>query len=174
MRVLLLIVLMVAFSVLSAWPQTYSCRDGEGRMHFSDNLQGLPEECIGKEKTIKPGSADNLNFVPATPQPRGASDEFKRSVQSAEQALQQKEDLEQQLQSRAEELLQSYQQAVVEKRQARRSWDYGSREIVKKADEEMAKARTGKQELLKELAGARISTEEKDKIRQTLQGIESE
>lgn len=174
MRVFLLLLLLINLFVFSVWAKTYSCRDSQGQLHYSDNLQGLPEECLGKEKEVKPGTADNLNYVPATPQPQGSGIEFKHSVRAVERDLQKEESQKRQLRSRAESLLERYRAAVAGKRQAKRSWSYRSRDIIKQADGEIAQARTGKQQLLDELADAGIPEKEKESIRTILKGIDAE
>lgn len=174
MRVLLLIILFINLSAGVVWAKTYSCRDSSGQLHFSDNLQGLPEECLGKEKVVKPGPADNLNYVPATPVPQGSGIEFKHSVRAVERELQAEESQKRQLHSRAESLLENYRAAVAEKRQAKRSWSYSSRDKIKQADSEIAQARTGKQQLLDELDDAIIPAKEKAAVRTILEGIDPE
>lgn len=174
MRVFLFLILMAGLSVASGWAKTYSCRDSKGRLHYSDNLQGLPEECLGKEKEVKPGKADNLNFVPATPPPEGSGIEFEHSVRAVERDLQKKESQKRQLKSRAESLLESYRSAVADKRQAKRSWDYSSRDRIKLADDQIEQARIGKQQLLDELDSANIADKEKESVRTILEGIAAE
>jgi len=177
MRTLLLILLLVNLAVVSGWAKTYSCRDSSGRMHYSDNLQGLPEECLGKEKEFKPGPADNMQYVPALPQPQGSGDEFLQSVRAVELELQEKEEQKQKVQElrgRAGVLVDSYRQAGLDKRKARRSWSNSSRQIFKDADEDLAEAREGKQQLLKELGEVKGLAKEKAAIREMLAGIEME
>lgn len=168
MRLLLMTALGLCLLVSTCWGQTYSCRDASGQLHFADSLQGLPEECRGKENVVKPGKVDNLNFVPQTPVEPGVSREFQESVEAADQRLLKKQQLAKDLKKRAEELAQSYQQAVTEKRKAKRRWDYQSREIVIKASNDIEEARLGKQRLLKELEVARIASEQKKAIQEIL------
>lgn len=174
MRILLMILLLVSVSFVSCWAETYSCRDSSGKLHFSDNLQGLPEECWGKERLVEPVEPDNLNYVPATPSPQGSGAEFKHSVRAVERELQQTETQKRQLQGRAEKLLVRYQQLVADKRQAKRSWDYASRGKIKQADAEIAQVRAEKQQLLTEMKTAKMTSKEKDAVRRVLQGIEAQ
>ncbi len=174
MRILLLIVLLSALSGGPVWAKTYSCRDSSGQLHYSDNLQGLPQECLGKEKVVKPSKTDNLNYVPATPQPRGSGSDFKRSVRAAEREIEEKEVRLQVLQGRAEKLLERYRVAVAEKRQAKRRWKYSSRERLRQANAEIDRVRTEKQQLLVELEAVRVPARKKEATRKILAEIDAE
>ena len=174
MRVLLLIVVLITLSGVAVWAKTYSCRDSSGQLHFSDNLQGLPEECLGQEKVVKPGTPDNLQYVPATPQPRGSGSDFNRSVRAAEREVEEKEVQLQVMLSRAEKLLERYRMAVAEKHQAKRRWAYSSRERIKQANAEIARVRAEKQQLLVELEAVRVSTRKKETTRKVLAEIDEE
>ena len=171
MRILLLVVFLLNVFFGTAWSKTYSCRDSSGTLHFSDNLQGLPEECLGKEKVVDQTEPDNLNYVPASQVPAGSGTEFKHSVRAAEREAQQKESQLKNLNLRAESLLERYTQATREKRQAKRSWNYSSRDKIKQADNEIEQVRTAKQQLLEELSGASISSQDKGAIEEILVGI---
>lgn len=171
MRILLLLLLLTAFANTHSWAKTYSCRDSQGKMHFADNLQGLPSECLGKEKVIKPDKPDNLNYVPATKDPSAPGIKFQHSVRDAEREQQRKQVEKRQLHSRAEKLLERYQEALAEKRRAKRSWSYSSRDIIKSSDQTISGVKADKELLLEELNSARVGTEEKTKIEQVLSGI---
>lgn len=166
---------MMLLPLLGAFPaaaQTYSCRDSQGQLHFADSPARLPAECLGKERQIEQGKVDSINIVPAQPTPQGSGREFEQSVRAAEQELRQKQQRIESLYQKARELSSSYQGAVRSKNDAMRSWSYGSRDKVKAADEQMANARNGKKELLQKLEAERIPSDDQQKIRKILEGVE--
>ena len=174
MRILLLLIFLTGLVATSARAQIYSCRDSQGRMHYSDNLQGLPNECLGQQKEVKPGVADNLNFVPVSRDSQGSGVSFRQSVRAEESKQEKTKQQGEQLQLRAEKLLASYRQASQKKRQATRRWNYESRKIIKQADVEILQAREGKQLVLKELADSRLTRQDKKRIEQLLEGVADE
>lgn len=159
---------------MSGWAKTYSCRDGQGRLHFSDNLQGLPEECLGKAIEVKPGKADNLNFVPAQTSSEQTGHEFKQSVQDVDREIKRTKQQTKLLRARAEQLLERDREARQKKHKARRNWSYSSRQTIKQADEDIAQVRTEKQQLLQELDTSGLATGDKEDIRSLLDEIAEE
>lgn len=169
MRSGILILLIIGLlPVASGGAESYSCRDRQGRLFFADSPLSLPDECQGKTKKIESGKEDNLNFVPAVPMPSGSGKEFKRSVTAVELQQQYHQQQIQQLKLKAEQLAKSYQDAVEAKRSALRRWSYTSRDKIKQADQQMAQARVGKQQLLQELGSLRMSSADEQKVKQTL------
>lgn len=174
MRVLLLVALLTGVFLPTASAEIYSCRDRSGELHFSDNLQGLPDGCRSKEQKIKPGNIDNLNFVPSQPEAPPPAVDFQRSVRAVDRDRQEVAQQSRQLPLRAKKLLEDYRAAKQQKRQARRSWSYRSREVIKQADEEIVRARAGKKQLLQELEKSELSTEDKKTVQSLLDGIVAE
>lgn len=170
----LLLIFLTGLVVPSARAEIFSCRDSQGRMHYSDNLQGLPAECLGQQKEVKPGGSDKLNFVPASRDSQGSGATFRQSVRAEESKLQEVKRQEQQLQSRAEKILASFQQASQQKRQATRRWSYESRKIINQADAEIERARDEKQLLLRELADSRLTRQDKKRIELLLEAVADE
>lgn len=168
MRFLLLLLSIGLWLVQDASAQTYSCRDNQGRLHFSDNLTRLPPECQAEAKELKPRSTENLNFVPAAPAPAVRSGEVERQVREVERKAQQKKRQAEQLERRAQGLVSQYRDAFKDRHDAQKRWNYASREKVQQAEEEIQQARAGKQQLLEELPRARIATAEKQRIRALL------
>ena len=166
------LLLIVVFFGVSVQATTYSCRDKQGRLFMSDNLQALPAECRGRTKIVESADPDNLNYVPAQDVPHGTGAEFQQTVRDAENKQQQIQARVDGLLLRAEQLAGDYQQAVQEKSNATRRWSYGSREIVQKADDRIQKIREGKQQLLTEVAGQRISVDDEKKIQSWLDEID--
>ncbi len=158
------LLVIVAFSAVTVDAAIYSCRDKEGRLFMSDNLQELPAECRGQTQTVESNDPDNLNYVPAQKVPRGAGAEFQQTVRDAERKQQQKQARVDRWLVRAAQLAEQYRQAVQEKSNATRRWSYSSRDIIQKADERIEKAREGKQRLLAEMADQKISRGDKKKI----------
>jgi Domain of unknown function (DUF4124) len=173
-RRILLLLIVGLLSVTSVGAETFSCRDSKGELHFADSPARLPDECQGKTQELKSDKLDKLNIVPATPVPQESGSDFEETVRAAEDARQQRQQQILQLQQRAEKLAKSYQDAVSAKRQALRSWSYSSREEINKADQQMANAREEKQLLIKELETLRMSPEDQQKIKQSLDSIEAE
>ena len=159
MKRFLLILLVLLFSASLATATMYSCRDKSGKLFVSDNIQSLPAECRGDQQQITyrddPG---NVNYVPAAKTPAGSGPEFEQAVQNAEQDLQQKKALEEGLLSQAQQLADQYQQALEERKNATRRWQYaGSRDAIRRADEMMDEARAKKEQLLNELQEKNVS-----------------
>ncbi len=166
------LMLLVAFFSITVHATTYSCRDKQGRLFMTDNLQTLPAECRGQAQEVDPDDPDNLNYVPAQDVSRGAEKEFQQTVRDAERELMQKQMRVEKLLLQAEQLAGQYQQAVQEKSNATRRWSYNSREIIQKADDRKQKAREGKQQLLTEMVGLKISGDDEKKINSWLDEIE--
>jgi hypothetical protein len=173
-RLLVLVLLMVALPVIAAAAKTYSCRDNQGGLHLADSLENLPEACRAQAQLLEPGAVDNLNFVPLPVVPSGSGIGFEQSVRDVERELQQKKQLGNQLQQRADQLAAKYATASVEKHRARRNWKYSSRATIKAADESIQQVWVEKQQLLQELAAASLASEKEQQIRAALDSIVEE
>ena len=171
MRTVICLLSVMVVTVVTVSATTYSCRDREGQLHVTDNLQALPEECRGKATIMQPDTPDNLNFVPQKNTPTGSDAEYQKNVREVEREIQQKQLHLEEYVKRAEQLTTQYRQAVQEKRQATRRWDYGSRDVILQADKRIEKIREGKQQLLNDLRGQGIPREEEQKIRERLKEI---
>ena len=142
---------------------------------MTDNLQTLPEECRERAQAVESKDPDNLNYVPSQSAPRGSGAKFQQAVDTAEYEQQQKKERVGGLLLRAELLVEQYQQAVEEINKANQRWKYRKfnlRESTRAADEQIAIAREGKQQLLSELAEQKISWGNEQKIRSLLGEIE--
>jgi len=175
MRSGILVLLLVGLlPVASLGVVSYSCRDSQGELHFADSPANLPAECAGQAQKIETGKVDNLNIVPSAPAPSGSGAEFDDAVRAVErQQVQQQQQIEQ-LKQRAKQLADSYQEAVTAKRSALKRWSYSSREKIDQADQQIAQARDGKQQLLQELGSVRMPADVEQKIRQRLESIENQ
>ncbi len=166
--------LLVLFSSATLAAATmYSCRDKDGKLFVSDNLQSLPPECRGDKQQISyKDDPDNLNYVPAEEIPAGVGAEFQKEVQQVEVQQEQKKQQLESLWQRVESIVQQYGQLVREKRAAKRSWSYDSRDKIDKADARIAQIREEKQRLLAAIAGQRLAAVDKEKMLSRLAEIE--
>lgn len=164
MQRILFLLLIIVCSAVTVRAATYSCRDKQGKLFITDNLQALPAECLGRTQVVEPKDPDNLNYVPAQADPQGSGTEFRQNVRAVEHQQQQAQDQVEKMLLRAEQLAGQYRQAVQEKNNATRRWSYGSREIIKKADERIKKAREGKKQLTAEMQGQKIPRDDEQKI----------
>jgi len=171
MQKILSLLLMMAFSAVTVQATTYSCRDKQGKLFITDNLQALPAECLGRTQTVESKDPDNLNYVPAQADPQGSGAEFQQNVRAAEHEQKQVQAHVDNFLHRAEQLAEQYRQAVQEKSNATRRWSYGSRGVIQKADGRIKEAREGKQQLLVEMQGQKIPRDAEQKIASWLDEI---
>ena len=124
--------LLVMVTAITAQATTYSCRDKQGKLFITDNLQSLPAECRGRTQKVKSENPDNLNYVPAQAEPRGAGEQFQQQVRDVEREQEQQRERIENLLLRAEQLATQYKQAIQEKNNATRRWSYNSRAVIKR------------------------------------------
>jgi len=160
MRTLACFFLLVPIMTMTAFAANYSCRDSQGRLYITDNLQALPDECRAAAEKMRADDPDNLNFVPQKNLPESTNREFEQQVREVEEKNRQKEILVQDYLRRAELFSAQYQQAVVEKRQALRRWNYESRDTIRLADSKIEEARAGKRQILGELREQRLKKDQ--------------
>lgn len=170
-RALLAVSLFILVLPLSGNAETFSCRDESGRFHVSDNLMNLPADCRFQAVTHNEKDQDRVNYVP----PMGDNNQINREVEQEIQ-IQQEEMRKQHQKSanlidEAKMLSQSFQRAVVQRKDALRSKRYRSRKTIVAAGHDMQNAREGKVRLLKKLKSARITTGQKNEIEQLLELI---
>jgi outer membrane murein-binding lipoprotein Lpp len=174
MRVLTCLCVLSLFA-LSAFAASYSCRDSRGRLHITDNLQSLPEDCRASATEAPQEDPDNLHYVPSRrPSPEVSDREFKKQVREVEQELRKKRLKTDELAVRARELAADYQRTVSEKRQALRRWSYQSRDKIRDADERIDRIREEKKQLLTEMETVRMDRDEARQIRADLDTIEED
>ena len=175
MQKLLFLLLVMVFSALIAQATTYSCRDKQGKLFMTDNLQTLPAECQERARVIESEDPDNLNYVPSQAAPQGSGADFQQAVGSAEYEQQKKKEQAEGLLLRAEQLVAQYQQAVEEISKANQRWKYKKynlQKIVRAANDQIAITREGKQQLLTEMVELKISHGNEQEIRSLLDEIE--
>ncbi len=168
------VILCSIFSLLlssSVCAEIYSCRDKQGRIHVSDNLQTLPDECRAEARQLQATDPDNLHYVPDAGSVTTSDPRVEGFVREQQHRRQEREEAAERLLQKADELLSVYQQAQKDRRNAVRSWSYASRQNIQKAQQQIANVRMEKQQVLEELEQWRFSAETKDRIRRTLDGI---
>ena len=171
MRILLVLLIALLGSSDLICAETYRCRDNEGQLHVTDNLQLLPEECRDRVETLDKESPDNLNFVPQVDVSLDVKQEFERDVREADREVEHKKARGAALLRQAEAAADLFEQAKKEKRQAKRRWTSKSRETIKKADKQIAQARETKERLVRELDDNRVARDTKETILSALKRI---
>jgi hypothetical protein len=171
MRTLACFFLLTQIVTMAAFAANYSCRDSQGRLYLTDNLQALPDECRAAVEKMKPEDPDNLNFVPQKKIPKSTSREFQQQINEVDEKRNQKELVAKDYLRRAERSAVQYQQAVVEKRQALRRWNYKSRDTIRSADKKIEEARAVKNQLLEEMRDQRLKKDQERLIRAELNKI---
>ncbi|MFO7577228.1 MAG: DUF4124 domain-containing protein [Pelovirga sp.] len=173
MRTALFAMILCLLVPVSGFATLYSCRDSTGRLHVTDNLQSLPDECRSSARELDPNDPDNVQFVPPLPPVEVENSRFEQEVLEQQRRLEERRATEQRMIDEAEELLATYLQAQQERRNAQRSWSYSSRETIQQATEEIARVRADKERLLGELREQRLPTETVEKIRRALAQIDA-
>jgi len=166
------LLLMVMFAGITAQATTYSCRDKQGQLYISDNLQALPAECLGRTQKVEAKDPDNLNYVPAQANPQGSGVQFQQAVRDTEHEQELKQKWVDKLLQRAEQLAIQFKQAVQDKNNATRRWNYSSRKVIQKANDRIQQSREGKQQLLTEMSGKNIPWQDEEKIVSWLDEVE--
>ncbi len=172
MRILILMVVMCTFPLVAV-ATLYTCRDSEGRLHVTDNLQSLPDECRSGARQVEATDPDNLQFVPErTPAPAVDSrSEFQRQLLEQQRRQQEQDKREEQMIQEARGLAERFKQAQQDRRNAIRRWSADSRRTIEQAADDMAAARSGKQRMLINLEQQRVSTGTAEQVRALLEQI---
>jgi hypothetical protein len=169
------LVLMVIFCLAPMLVEAtlYSCRDSEGRLHVTDNLQSLPDECRADVREVEVGDPDNLHFVPEATLPpvEDTRSRFELEVLEQERRQREQQQREEQLISQARGLVDQFEQAQQDRRNAIRSWTYDSRATIERAADDMTAARNGKQRMLTNLEQQRVSVRTSEQVRAILEQI---
>ncbi len=170
-RLILLVIFCLSPMVVEA--TLYSCRDSEGRLHVSDNLQSLPDECRADVREVEASDPDNLHFVPETSPPpvEDTRSRFELEVLEQQRRQQEQEQREEQLIREARSLAAQFEQAQLDRRDAIRRWSADSRRIIEQAANGMAAARSGKQRMLTNLEQQRVSIRTSEQVRAILEQI---
>ena len=157
MKTVLLLLFVTIFSWTTVQAEIYSCRDKRGKLYMTDNIQTLPAECQGRTQVVESRKSDNLNIVPSQDTPQGSGPEFEQAVRDADQNLKEKQALRERLLNQAQQLAAQYQQAVEDRNSATRRWQYaGSRDTIRRADEQISQVQEAKQQLLDEINGQNL------------------
>jgi len=167
-QALLIVSLFALFLPLPGNAETFSCRDKSGRFHVSDNLMNLPTDCRFQAKTHNEKDPSKVNYVPLPKENNLINQKVEQEIQIQQEEIRKQRQDSANLLEQAKMLSQSFQRAVVQRKDALRSKRYRSRKTIVAADHDMQKARKEKILLLKRLRSARMTTDQKDEIEQLL------
>jgi len=157
MKTVLLLLFITIFSWTTVQAEIYSCRDKRGKLYMTDNIQTLPAECQGRTQVVESRKSDNLNIVSSQDTPQGSGPEFDQAVRDADQDLKEKQALREGFLNQAQQLAAQYQQAVEDRNSATQRWKYaGSRDAIRRADEQISQVQEAKQQLLDEISGQNL------------------
>lgn len=173
MRILLGMIILFA-AAPSVFSASYSCRDSQGRLFLSDNLQALPEECRAAAIESAKENPDNLHFVPEQKSDVRGREKFERQVREVEQELQRKKEIGERLLGRARELSREYQDSINEKIRVRRRWVANSKATIRKMNERIEQIRAAGKQVLTEVENERIDRDTKRQIINELSKIKYE
>jgi hypothetical protein len=173
MKLSLLLTLLFLPALTTFGAETFTCKDLQGQLHISDNLMSLPAECRNQARTSEPDTEPGkVNYVPPVENSIQHSDEFKRAVREEERANEARKRQAAELVRRAESLAVTFEDAVTRRKKAVRSREYGNREEIILAEQQLQDSLTGKKELLDELESAQLSTEQRQHIEVQLERIQ--
>ncbi|HMB17190.1 MAG TPA: DUF4124 domain-containing protein [Pelovirga sp.] len=167
-------ILMVVFclSPMMVEATLYSCRDREGRLHVTDNLQSLPDECRADDREVEAREPDPQDVVPEAPPPLvDTRSRFELQLLEQQRRQQEQEQREEQLIREARGLAAQFEQAQQDRRNAITRWSADSRRIIEQAGEEVTAVRNGKQRMLINLEQQRLSIRASEQVRAILETI---
>lgn len=174
MKHCLLILTILGASLLNtSAAENYSCRDSNGRLHVADNLMRLPEECRDQADTSEPKDPGKVNYVPAAKQSSQSNNSFKRALRQEQREINQRKHKAERAVLQAEKLATSYENAILNRKDALRSKRYGVRDTIIQADQEMRSSRRGKEILIEELKQIRLSSTQQEQIDTFLDKIQN-
>ncbi len=165
--------ILVASLLNTSAAENYSCRDSKGRLHVADNLMNLPEECRYKADISDPKDPGKVNYVPPAGQTSQSNNSFERAVRQEQQTISQRKRKAESAVLQAEKLVNSYESAILKRKNALRSKRYGFRNTIIQADQEMQSARQGKQILIKKLKKTRLTSTQQEQIETLLNKIQN-
>ncbi|MCK5825764.1 MAG: hypothetical protein KAG93_01920 [Desulfuromusa sp.] len=171
MRRILSLLLVIAFSNVTAQAMTYSCRDKQGQLYMTDNLQSLPPECLGRTNTIQGDASDSLSFVPGQTHAPGSGENFQKAVSNATREQDERKKWLDNLLPRVENVVMKYQQAVKQIYATTRSGKLRYRELISEAKKQKQQALAEKQQILAEISGQKISRKDRGKITSMLDEV---
>ena len=164
--------LLVSSVLFANAAETFSCHNSDGVQHIADDLMSLPAECRDQAIKSDPESdPSSVNYVPDVQQSNQQSDEFQKALLEEEQATLVRKQKAEGLVLRAQHLATTYENAVVQRKTAVSSNQYGSRDEILQAAQAMQTAREGKTSLLEVLESARLSGEQQQQIESLLDTI---
>ena len=175
MQKILVLLVVILFSAVTVHAVTYSCRDKQGKLHMTDNVQNLPRECLGRTDAIPAGDSGTLSIVSGqknqqqTLEKPGA--DFQTAVGDATREQQERKKWLEALVPRVENVVLKYQQAVRQIYDTTRSGRLRYRDIMTRAKEQKQEALEEKQQILVEISGSKISRKDRAKITSMLEEV---
>ncbi len=171
MQKILFLLLVMFFSVVTAQATTYSCRDNQGQLYMTDNLQSLPPECLGRTNAIQGKDLDNLSIVTGQEKPKGSGDNFQQAVSAATKKQKERKEWLDNLLPRVEKVVAKYRQAVRQIYDTTGNGRLRYRDILTRAREQKQQAIAEKQQILTEIAGAKVSRKDQRLITSKLEEV---
>lgn len=171
MRKSLSLVLMILFSAMTVQAMNYTCRDNQGKLHMTDNLQNLPPECLGRTNTIQGEDSTGLSVVPGQKVAPETGVDFQKAVSDATQEQKERKEWFENLLPRVENAVLKYRQAVKQIYDTSRSGRLRYRDLISRAKEQKQQAIAEKQQILEEISGPKISRKDRGKITSMLSEI---
>ncbi len=171
MQKILFLLLVVVFSGVTVQGATYSCRDNQGQLYMTDNLQSLPPECLGRTNTIQGEGSDNLSFVADQENSQDSGADFQNVVNDAAQKQKLRKEWLDNLMPRVERAVAQYRQAAALMYNTTRSGRLTYREDMTRAREQKQQALAEKQKILAEIAGPAVSRKDRGIIASKLDEI---
>lgn len=164
MRKILSLLVVMFFLAVTAQAMTYSCRDNQGQLFMTDNLQSLPAECLGRTNTIQGEDSGTLSIVSGQKTTQDAGANFQAAVNDATQKQKERKEWLENLVPRVEAVVMKYQQAVKQIYNTTRSGRLRYRDTMTRAREQKQQALEEKQQILDEISGPEISRKDRKKI----------
>lgn len=169
-RILLTLLLVSLAGTVGA--ETVSCTDSRGVRHIADSLMRLPAECRDRAQQVRSQDPGKVNYVPSPQKKYRGKSAFERAVQEEDRMHERKRQQASSLLKRATTAADNYQSALYQRKDTLRNKKSGFRKRLLEADRNMQRSREQKEALNAEVAKSRLSTAEKEEIRQQLDRIE--
>ena len=171
MQKILFLLLVVVFSGVTVQAETYSCRDNQGQLYMTDNLQSLPPECLGRTNTVQGEGSDNLSFVADQENSQDSGAGFQQVVDDATQKQKLRKEWLDNLLPRVERAVAQYRWATKQIYDTTRSGRLVYQEAITEAKEQKQQALAEKQKILAEIAKSEVSRKDRGIITSKLDEI---
>ncbi len=168
MRLLLLFFILFVSLTTLTWAASYSCRDSQGTLHFSDNPAQLPDSCRKNVRQVETKRAFGYN--PSASSADTPSESAPSVNLSAAEIFKEEADQKrfEQLRQQVEAVVKKYTDGVALKEKSNRRWHYGSRAGQAQGDQMIYDAGQEKLQLLEKLKSADISEQQHTQLQDLL------